>query len=237
MRLIESEIQQLKFKILDMAELVQFQLDNIEMALEKQDADLARKVRKKEKKLDKYDTKIDKRCERIIALFQPVADDLRFVFSVLKINGYLEQIGDRIYSIAVRIPEIKEKHDEKLMEDLQLNRMMALTKNIVSEALVAYFEEDVARSKAIFGKDDEIDRIHEAAFDKLVRRIQKKPQRTADYLQLFLIVRNLEKIADFAVNIAEEAIFHQLGHVPNRHEGDDDRTDDDAEERLLAHLR
>ncbi|MBX3102912.1 MAG: phosphate signaling complex protein PhoU [Bacteroidetes bacterium] len=230
MRLIESEIQQLKFKILDMAELVQFQLDNLEVALEKLDFDLARKVRKKEKKVDKYDTKIDKRCERIIALFQPVADDLRFVFSVLKINGYLEQIGDRIYSIAVRIPEIKEKHDEKLMEDLQLARMMQLTKNIVSEALVAFFEEDVERSKTIFGKDDEIDHIHEAAFDKLVRRIQKKPQRAADYLHLFLIVRNLEKIADFAVNIAEEAIFHQQG-TPYK-EQDEERNEEEGDGEL-----
>lgn len=213
MRLIESEIQQLKFKILDMAELVQFQLDNITDALLDLDKDLARKIRKKERKIDKYDTKIDKRCERIIALYQPVANDLRFVFSVLKINAYLEQIGDHIYSIASTVPELKEHKEEKLMKDVGLDDMMEKTKEIVREALMSYFNEDAAHSKSLFAMEQELLKMHDEAQKRIVKRIQQKPEHAETLVQLVLIFRNLKRIARLGFNIAEEAIFHLEGEV------------------------
>jgi len=218
MRLIEAEIRDLKTKVLDMANLVQVQLENCNVALANLDYELAQKIQKKEKKVDKYDTKIDKRCERIIALYQPVANDLRFVFSVMKINSYLEQIGDSINGIARKIQEIKAPFDEAFLKELRLMEMFVHTKEILKDALTSYFKEDASLAKNVFPKDDVIDEIHRNGFKKIVEAIQKNPTYTYECIQLLLTIKNLEKVADFSVSIAEEAIFHSEG-VVYRHTG------------------
>jgi phosphate transport system protein len=212
MRLIEGEIQTLKDKVLDMSELVLRQLDSVTQAVSSLDYDLAEKIRKKDKKVNKFDTKIDKSCERIIALYQPVANDLRFIFSTLKINAYLEQIGDIINSIARKILDMqKEQYESGLLDELQIAKMFQLTRQILGDALTGFFKGNQELSKSIFPKDDVIDSIHREANALILDKLQQKPQRANEYLQLLLIVKNLEKIADFAVSIAEEALFNIEG--------------------------
>ncbi|MCS6905522.1 MAG: phosphate signaling complex protein PhoU [Bacteroidia bacterium] len=211
MRLIEGEIQTLKGKVLDMAELVLKQLDKVIEAVVSLDYDLAEKIRRKDKKVNKFDTKIDKSCERIIALYQPVANDLRFIFSVLKINAYLEQIGDIINSIARKILEIREQYESNLLEELKIPTMFELTKQILKDALSGFFNGSQEIAKSVFPKDDAIDDIHRQVNTLILAKLQQKPERANEYLQLLLIVKNLEKIADFAVCIAEEALFHMEG--------------------------
>lgn len=212
-RIIEGDIRELKHQVLDMAELILMQLGAVTEAITYLDHKLAEKVRRKEKKVDKYDISIDKKCERIIALYQPVANDLRFVFTVVKINSALEQTGDLIAGIARKIFEIRDQFDPALIEELRLKEMMELTREIVAQSLNAFFRENVESSKEVFAKDDAIDDIHRAAFGILVHRIQQRPEKTAEYIQLHLIMKSLEKIADFAVSIAEESIFQQEGVV------------------------
>jgi phosphate transport system protein len=211
MRLIEAEIRELKHKVLDMAELVLLQLEDVIHAVHHYDVDTARKIRKNEKKVDKYDIKIDRRCERILALYQPVANDLRFVTSVLKINAFLEQIGDIINGIARKLMEIGHDLDIELLTRLRLQDMTQLTRKIVNESLMAFFRENLNQAKSVFIQDDEIDTIHRDAFNIITERIQQNPAQTAELIQLLLIIKSLEKIADFAVCIAEEAIFHVEG--------------------------
>lgn len=213
MRLIETEIQGLKNKVLDMAELVLLQLDQTVLAFTNLDYELADKIRKKDKKINKYDTKIDKSCERIIALYQPVASDLRFIFSTLKINTFLEQIGDIINSIARKILNIGMAFDAQFLESLRLGRMLVLTRSILADSLGSFFHRDQELSLSIFPKDDQIDEIHEEAFHQIVTRIQERTDHTEAYMQLYFIIKNLEKIADFAVCIAEEALFNLNGVV------------------------
>lgn len=228
-RLIETEIQDLKVKVLDMAELVRVQLEHCSQALNVLDYDLAKRVLKKEKDVDKYDNKIQKRCERIIALYQPVANDLRFVFSVLKINQYLEQVGDSLSGISFRILDIRKPFDPALISDLRVAEMQEACKAILYEALRSYFRENVDQAKTIFQKDDLIDEIHEKAFPIIVTAIQKNPAQTAEFMQLYQIIRNLEKIGDYSVAIAEESLFYtegvvyrhsELKHAHKAHEND-----------------
>ncbi|MDX2062219.1 MAG: phosphate signaling complex protein PhoU [Bacteroidia bacterium] len=213
MRLIESEIKELKLKILDMAELVRVQFDQCIQALDDLNRDLASRIVKREDEVDSYDTRIARRCERIIALYQPVANDLRFVFTALRINDFLEQAGDQVSGIANKILAITGPFAPELLDALQLRTMERLTQAIFQKSLRAYFYERPDECKLLFHDDDAIDAINRAAFDILVRTIQDDPARTADYLHLLHIIRHLEKIGDFAVAIAEEAIFHAEGIV------------------------
>jgi phosphate transport system protein len=215
-RLIESEIRELKLRILDMADLVRVQLDNTCVALSDLNADMAHRVLKKEKDIDKLDNKINKRCERIIALYQPVANDLRFVFSVLKLNAYLESIGDQVTSIADRVLQIQRPFTESLWAELEMTRLQALTKHILFDALRAYFKENADDAKAIFQRDDAIDEVHKAAFAVIVRTIEQDTSRTSDYIHLLNIVALLEKVGDLSVAVAEEALFHTEG-ITYRH--------------------
>lgn len=184
MRLIESEIRELKLRILDMADLVRVQLDNVCVALSDLNPDLAHRVLKKEREVDKLDNKINKRCERIIALYQPVANDLRFVFSVLKVNSYLENIGDQGSGIAHKMLQVKAPFSPALLERLEMVKLQTQVKQIVFDALRAYFKDSSAESKAIFQKDDAIDELNQAAFPIIVEAIQAEPERTADYILL-----------------------------------------------------
>ncbi|MDW8333315.1 MAG: phosphate signaling complex protein PhoU [Bacteroidia bacterium] len=211
MRIIEYEMRELKDRLYDMVELVHRQLDDLSEALYGLDHEAANRIRKKEKKIDKMDVKIDKRCERIIALHQPLASDLRFVVVTLKINAMLEQIGDIAGGIARKILEVKSPFEPRLLERLRVDEMTRLTKSLVAESLAAFFNENAELSKAIHPKDDRIDEIHRASFPIFVEEIQKNPERTEDLLQLFLIMRGLEKIADFAVGIAQESAFNVEG--------------------------
>lgn len=212
-RLIENEIKELRGKVLDMAELVLLQLDNVTIAISTRDYKLAMKVRRNEQFIDNYDTNIDERCESILALHQPVANDLRFVFSVLKINAYLEQIGDIINGIARKMFDIRLEFSPELLERLQLARMMELTRGILTQSLMAFFKEQIEQARDVFERDDAIDEIHRSAFDIIVERIQEHPEKAGEYMQLHLIIKSLEKIADFAVCIAEEGLFHLEGKV------------------------
>ena len=213
MRIIESEMRELKHKVLDMAELVLYQFEEVTLALNRLDYDLARKVRLKEKRIDLFDIKIDESCERIIALYQPLAGDLRFVFSVLKINAYLEQVGDLISGIARKLLEVSHAFDPQFLEQLQLAQLIEQTRVILSEALAAFFRENSQLARGLGSCDDLIDRIHRDSFDIIVRHIQLHPDKAAEYMQLYLIIKSFEKIADFAVGIAHEAIFHVEGQV------------------------
>lgn len=211
MRLIEQEIRDLKLKILDMAEVIIWQMQHLPAAVLNLDHELARRIRKKEKKIDKFDTKIDKRCERIIALHQPVASDLRFVLAAIKINQYLEQIGDIINGIARKTIAIEQGFTPNFLAKVKLQELLSLTENIVSDSLMAFFRENTVLARTIFEKDDAIDTIHRNAFHLISEQISVEPGRAEDYLNLLMIIKSFEKIADFAVSIAEDAIFHLEG--------------------------
>ncbi len=213
MRIIESEMRDLKHKVLDMAELVLYQFEEVTLALNQLDYDLARKVRLQEKRIDLFDVNIDESCERIIALYQPLAGDLRFVFSVLKINAYLEQVGDLISGIARKLLEVRHNFDPEFLAQLELARLIEQTRVILSEALAAFFRENPELARGLSSRDDLIDRIHRDSFDIIIRYIQRQPDKASEYMQLYLIIKSFEKIADFAVGIAHEAIFHVEGEV------------------------
>ena len=159
--------------------------------------------------MDAYELKIDSECENIIALYQPVAVDLRFVLAVLKINSNLERIADFAYGISrVLIANPTVIIDAELISESKLNVMIESVNKMLSQGLDAFENEKPDFAAAIFSEDNQVDEINAQAAYIFSDYIQKNPDRTFECLQLISAFRKLERIGDHCSNIAEEIFFY-----------------------------
>jgi len=221
MRHLEQEIQSLRQDVIDMWKLVISQVANSGEAILSFDKELAQKVSMREKKVDAYELKIDSECENIIALYQPVAIDLRFVLAVLKINSNLERIGDFAYGIArTFISHPSVILDAELITDTKINVMISQVNTMLSQGLDAFENEKTDFASAIFSEDYQVDEINANAPRIIADYIEKNPDRAYDCLQLIASIRKLERIGDHCSNIAEEIFFYidakVLKHAPRK---------------------
>lgn len=189
--------------------LVISQVSNAGEAIVSFDKDLAAKVNMREKKVDAYELKIDGFCENIIALYQPVAVDLRFVLAVFKINSNLERIADfanGISHILVDNPSIIL--DAEVISDTRLQNMIEQVNEMLAQGLEAFENEKSNFAAAIFNEDSKVDEINDSAVKIIAGYIQKNPDRSYECLELIGIFRKLERIGDHCANIAEEIFFY-----------------------------
>ena len=209
MRLIEQELSTLRQDLTEMWRLVISQVSNAGEAILMFDKDLASKVNMREKKVDAYELKIDGFCESIIALYQPVAVDLRFVLAVFKINSNLERIADfanGISHILVDNPSVIV--DAEVILDTHLQIMVDQVCRMLTQGLEAFENEKSNFAAAIFNEDSQVDEINEKAVHVIAAYIQKNPDRAFECLQLMGLFRKLERIGDHCANIAEEIFFY-----------------------------
>lgn len=219
MRHLEQELTSLRQDVIDMWKLVISQVSNACEAVLSFDVELAQKVSMREKKVDAYELKIDSECENTIALFQPVAIDLRFVLAVLKINSNLERIADFAYGIAhVLISNPTVILDAELIMDSNLRIMVEHVNKMLVQGLDAFENEKSDMASAIFSEDYKVDQINASAARHFADYIQKNPDRAFECLQLFSTFRRLERMGDHCSNIAEEIFFYMdakvLKHAP-----------------------
>jgi phosphate transport system protein len=209
MRHLEQEIYTLRQDVIDMWRLVISQVANAGEAILSFDKELAQKVSMREKKVDAYELKIDSECENIIALYQPVAIDLRFVLAVLKINSNLERIADFAYGIArTFISNPSVILDAELITETRLNGMIQQVNTMLSQGLDAFENEKSDIAAAIFSEDYQVDEINKNAPRIIADYIQKNPDRAYECLQLIAAIRKLERMGDHCSNIAEEIFFY-----------------------------
>lgn len=209
MRHLEQELVSLRQDIIDMWKLVISQVSNAGEAILIFDKDLAAKVNMREKKVDAYELKIDGYIENIIALYQPVAVDLRFVLAVFKINSNLERIADfanGISHILVDNPSIIL--DAEVISDTRLQIMIDQVNEMLAQGLEAFENEKSNFAAAIFSEDSHVDEINDNAVKIIANYIQKNPDRAYECLELIGIFRKLERIGDHCANIAEEIFFY-----------------------------
>jgi len=221
MRHLEQELLVLRQDVIDMWKLVISQVANAGESVLSFDKELAQKVSMRERKVDAYELKIDSECENIIALYQPVAVDLRFVLAVLKINSNLERIADFAYGIArTFITNPTVILDAELITDVKLNVMINQVNMMLSQGLDAFENEKSDFAAAIFSEDYQVDEINVNAARIIADYIQKNPDRAYDCLQLIASIRKLERIGDHCSNIAEEIFFYidakVLKHAPRK---------------------
>lgn len=205
---LQSELKLLKSDIIEMWELVISQLDKSLVAIEKPDKELSKSVVANEKRVNAYELKIDRDCENIFALFNPVAVDLRFVLATLKINRNLERIGDIAEGICKLVTTEKEHFDKALLECTRFHVMFEAAIYIVKDVLDAFDKEDAKLARSVFKKDELLDEINDEAHQFITRYIKDHLDKTEQALNVLSIIRRLERVGDQGKNIAEEIIFY-----------------------------
>ena len=188
--------------------LVVTQLNKTQDSLNRFDKDLAREVVLNEKRVNSYELKIDRDCENIFALFNPVAVDLRFVLAVLKINNNLERTGDIAEGIGKFIVFTDSAFDKNLLEVAQVVKMFDVATTMLSEVLVAFEKEDTSLARSVFKEDEVLDNINLKANAVIADFIRKNPDKLEQALYILSTIRKLERVGDQAKNIAEEIIFY-----------------------------
>lgn len=210
---LDNEIQQLKGEVISMWEMVLSQLQKAEKALKNMDRDLAREVILAEKRVNAFELKIDSDCEDIIALFAPVAIDLRFVLAVLKINMNLERTGDIAEGIGKFVVDIPEDFDVRLLEITRVIEMYQQANEMVVDVMNAFEEEDTMMARKVFKKDDLLDEINKNAAAIVANFIKENPAKIESALYILSTIRKLERVGDQAKNMAEEIIFYSEAKV------------------------
>lgn len=210
---LDNELQQLKSELISMWEMVLSQLRKSEESLSKKDKDLAREVVLAEKRVNAFELKIDSDCEDILALFSPVAVDLRFILAVLKINMNLERTGDIAEGIANIVIHLPEDFDVQLLEITQVIEMFKQGNEMIAEVMEAFEKEDTLLARKVFKKDDLLDDINKNAANVVTEYIGKNPTKIESALFILSSIRKLERVGDQAKNMAEEIIFYSEAKV------------------------
>lgn len=209
MKHTEKELQSLKEEVSQMWKLVLSQLEKSKQAFLNSDIESAREIVSREKRVDAFELKIDSDCENYIALYSPVAVDLRLVLSLIKISSTLERIGDFAEGIARHvIDDDCNKISPQVIEELQLEKMFETLISMLSDSFVALESENTKVSGKILAKDDEIDTLYHNSLDILTNYLQSEPSLMRCGLKLMLLIRKLERIGDHCSNIVEEIVFY-----------------------------
>jgi phosphate transport system protein len=211
----ERELQELKKLILGLGAKVEDQIRKSILSLIRRDEDLALEVMNKDSEIDELEIKIEEECLKILALYQPVAWELRFVITVLKMNNDLERMGDLAVNIAQRAQSLSRREQIDLIADFQL--MAEKTQKMVSKSLDSLINADVKAAKEVLEADDEIDEMTRELQKKSVIDIRQHPDRAEDYFNLRSVSKNLERIADSATNIAEDVVYLCTGEIIRHH--------------------
>ena len=208
-KFVENELLAIKEEVNDMWLLVRQQLENAFNALRNNDDDLANSVASREKRVNAFELKIDSDIEDFIALYNPVAVDLRFALAMLKINNNLERIGDYADSIARFVARNNPtEEDKQLFNVLELKEMYDQVLHMFSTTHKALENSDASLAKSVIDKDDLLDSLNQKALDKLAEYAKNNPSAIRFCLEIAAIIRKLERTGDHIINLAEETVFY-----------------------------
>ena len=208
-KFVENELLNIKTEVNDMWQLVYQQLDNAYKSVLNVDMELADKVILREKRVNAFELRIDSDVEDFIALYNPVAVDLRFALAMLKINTNLERIGDYADSIARFVIRTDLKPENKaLFAELQLEDMFDMVLHMLSTTYDALQKQDISLAKSIFDKDETLDILNKNAIDTLAAYANEHPEDIKLCLEIAGIFRKLERAGDHINTLAEETVFY-----------------------------
>jgi|ERR1035437_344774 phosphate transport system protein len=201
-----EEIENLKASLLKMAGLVDEQVERVFTALETSDVQLCKGIKSKDLEIDNYDNLIQTQCENILALFQPVAVDLRFILSALMINNQLERCGDIAVNISQRVK--KTGNMENLIKESQILDMGHKAKEMLKNSIDAFILNDVEIAIKVLESDEIVDNFNKQIFSFLVERMKTDNALIEPCSHLIVLIRNIERLADHATNIAENIVYY-----------------------------
>ncbi|MFI4910374.1 MAG: phosphate signaling complex protein PhoU [Sedimentisphaeraceae bacterium JB056] len=208
---LNREIENLKSRILKLGSNVEQAVQKATVSIKNRDAQLAQSVIDNDIHIDDMEVDIEEECLKILALHQPVAIDLRFIISVLKINSDLERIGDLAVNIAKRAPSIDPEVTVTLNPDY-----IDMAKDVqvmLKKSLDALVNIDANLASQVRKMDDNIDDLNRNIRGQIKAHITSAPENIDSYIQILGIPRDLERIGDHAVNIAEDVIYMSEGKI------------------------
>jgi len=214
-RHFERELEALKEQLLLMGGRAEAIVLKAVEALRRLDTGLAQAVFADDRVIDRMEIDVDERCVRLLALQQPMARDLRFITAALKINNDLERVGDHAVNIAGGVQRLA---DQPLLKPLvDIPRMAGLASGMLAEALDAFVRRDAECARRLCARDDEVDTLNRQVFRELVSFMVEDPATITRAMELVLVARNLERVADLATNVAEEVVFIAEARVIKHH--------------------
>ena len=205
MRHFHEELARLKSQLLEMSGLAEELVDQAMRALRARDAELAKEVVRRDNDLDAMEIVVDDMCIHLLALQQPMARDLRLITMAMKISNDLERVGDHAVNIAEAVGHLAEQPIH--LEFAEIDEMGRLATEMLTDALDTFVRADAQGAREVCRRDDRVDGLHNSLFRILLTHMMEDPRRIGASMSLFLVSRNLERIADLATNIAEDVVF------------------------------
>jgi phosphate transport system protein len=204
-RHFQEELEQLKARLLEMGGLAEEQVRLAVQGLVQRDRALGARVLTSDQPLNALHIEIDSRCFTLLALYQPMAVDLRSIVAAVKINTDLERVGDLAINIAEAALRYASHPPVKRLIDIP--KMASIAQTMLREALDAFVRRDTALAQRVLNADDELDGLKTQIFRELLTYMLQDPSTIEPALDLILISRHLERIGDHATNIGEDVIF------------------------------
>jgi len=210
-RPFDDELISLKKLLLEMAGLVEEAITDAVASLKERREDRAREVIEREKAVNLYDIEIDALAMRLLALHQPVAGDLRFITSAMRICSDLERMGDQAVNIAERSLDLIRQPLLKPLIDIP--EMARLAESMVKDAIAAFVRGEADLARSVCERDDGVDHLNDQVFRELLTYTMADPETIPRAMDLILIARSLERIADHATNVGEHVIYMKEGRI------------------------
>lgn len=211
------ELLSLKKKLMQVSTMVEERVRTAASCLSERDDEALQQLILTDYEIDEIEVEIEEDCLKILALHQPVASDLRFIVAVIKINNEIERIADMAVSIALRVQSIYNKFDEAgsgtspwIYDYTKMSEKVIVMLKMSLDALV---NRDSAMARKVFILDDEVDQMMRDAYDKVREEIRRNPDQPGRLINIYLVARHLERIADRATNISEEVIHLVEGTI------------------------
>ena len=201
----QKELQELKENLLKMAALVEEGTNNAVMSLVKRDSELAKKTFEGEDRINVMEIAIEDTCLKLLALRQPMAADLRFITSAMKIITDLERMGDQAVNIAERAISLNQ--EPQLKPYIDIPRMAEIAQSMVKDVLDAFVNRNSTLARSVCVRDDLVDGLNDQVMRELLTYMVSDPKTITRAVHLLIVARCLERIADHATNIAEDVIF------------------------------
>jgi len=204
-RHFDQQLAALRKNLIQMASVVETSIANAVKSLIERDSELARLVVQSDEKVDALELEIDKQCVDLLALRQPLAIDLRFITSSIKITNNLERMGDLAVNIAERVIPLCQEPQLKPLIDIP--RMATITQTMVKDSIDAFVNKDTDLARSVYERDSTVDALNDQIFRELLTYMMQAPGNITRAVHLILISRHLERIADHSTNIAEEVVY------------------------------
>lgn len=214
-RPFDEELKGLKEKILEMAAYAEESITFAVRCLKERNEELVSEVMRREEAINHLEIEIDELCMRLLALRQPMAADLRFITSAMKISSDLERIGDQAVNIIERTIELLRHPQLKPLIDIP--RMADLAQKMVRDAINAFINRDDRLALDVCERDDQVDQLNEQVFRELLTYMMQDAETITRAVDLILVGRHLERIADHATNIGEDVIYMVKGKTIKHH--------------------